>query len=240
MSSPLATVGEVVVGCPVRERAWVMPSWFDHVEVALREAGVPGRYAFVVSAGDETLPVIAERAPGAAVTLVEEPGTHVERQWHLEARISQMVALRNLLLGSVRALAPAVFVSVDSDVLLHPSAIAGMLEGLGRFDAVGGCTYMTATGLAHPSCGWIIGSEGLRRQRVEQLGTFPVGVIMAIKAMAPAAYAVDYRFAREGEDIGWSLAAAHAGLRLGWDGRHPSKHVMSRAALGRVDERCGF
>lgn len=240
MSSPLATVGGVVVGCPVRERAWIMPSWFDHTEAALREAGVPGTYAFVASAGDETLPIIAERAPAAAVTLVVEDGAYVDRQWHREARIAHMVWLRNVLLETVRALAPAVFISVDSDVLLHPSAIVGMLEGLGRFDAVGGCTYMTAGGLNFPSCGWVIGREGLRRRRIEQLGTFPVDVIMAIKAMAPAAYDVDYRFAREGEDVGWSLSAGRRGLALGWDGRYASKHVMSRDALDRVDERCGF
>jgi hypothetical protein len=217
-----------------------MPSWFDHVEAALRVAGVPADFAFAVSAGDETLPIIEGRAPGALVTVTDEPEPYTERQWHRRHRIERMVEVRNLLLDVVRDEAPDVFLSVDSDILLHPMAIADMLEGLGRFDAVGGGTFLTEFGNQFPSCGWVLGNDGFRREPMEHQGTIPVGVIMALKAMGPAAYAVDYRYNLQGEDIGWSVAAAQAGVRLGWDNRHYSKHVMTHAAHDRVDERCGF
>lgn len=218
-----------------------MPSWFDHVEAALAAAGTTATFAFAVSAGDETLPILQERTAGAAlVALADEPEPYQERQWHRPARIARMVEVRNLLLDLVRSRAPEVFVSIDSDILLHPLAIADMLEGLGRFDAVGGGTFLTARGDQFPSCGWVLGHDGFRRERMEHQGIIPVGVIMAVKAMSPAAYAVDYRPNPQGEDIGWSVAAAQAGLKLGWDNRHYSKHVMTQAALDRVDERCGF
>lgn len=231
----------VIVGCPVRARAWIMPSWFDHVEAALAVAGVSASYAFVAPWGDETLPILQERTAGlAAVGLSDEPDAYVERQWHQRARIERMVSVRNQLLATVRARRPDVFLSVDSDVLLHPMAIAELLEGLGRFDAVGGGTFLTEFGNQFPSCGWVLGCDGFRREAMLHQGTIPVGVIMAVKAMSPAAYAVDYEHNLQGEDIGWSVAAARAGVKLGWDNRHYSKHVMDRAALGRVDERCGF
>lgn len=216
-----------------------MPAWFDHVEAACAAIDVRPTYAFVVSAGDETLPILRDRAPFVALTTVTEP-PYVERQWHRRERIDHMVYLRNTLLQTVRRIGPDVFVSVDSDVLLHPMAIADMVEGLGRFAAVGGSTFLTPMGDRFPSCGWVLGKDGLRRRPIEHRGVIPVGVIMAVKAMGPAAYAVDYRHSPQGEDIGWSLAAAQAGLKLGWDNRHSSKHVMSPEALARVDERCGF
>jgi hypothetical protein len=217
-----------------------MPSWFDHVEAALRMAGVPASYAFVVSAGDETVPVIRARAAEVVLIPSIEPEPYEERQWHQRRRVERMVDVRNQLLELVRAVEPDVFLSVDSDILLHPMAIADMLEGLGRFGAVGGGTFLTEFGDQFPSCGWVLGHDGFRRERMLHQGTIPVGVIMAVKAMSPAAYAVDYQYNMQGEDIGWSVAAAHAGVRLGWDNRHYSKHVMTRAALDRVDERCGF
>lgn len=242
----------VIVGCPVRARAWIMPRWFDHVETAAAHAGVVPSYLFVVDPEDETVPILRERVEPRSIILNVEPTPYAERQWFLENRLRHMVDLRNLLLREVREAAPDVFLSVDSDVLLAPEAIADLLESTARFPAVGGGTFLTPQpqgprrsdvpgwGEQFPSCGWIVGREGLRRQYMEHRGVIPVGVIMAVKAMTAAAYAIDYRFSREGEDIGWSVAAGQAGIALGWDNRHPSKHVMSPDALDRVDERCGF
>lgn len=239
-------VTSLLVGCPVRRRAWIMHRWFDHVEVAAAVARLPVAYAFAVGPGDETIAVIAERAPHAHLEPVIETEPYVERSWHREDRIRHMVFLRNLLLTHVREVAPLVYLSLDSDVLLHPQAIADMIEGFNRFDAVGGATFMSRPGppgrpsLKHPNRGWISGHSGLRVPPVEHCGVIPVGVIMAIKALSAKAYAVDYAYNHQGEDVGWSLAAAKAGVRLGWDNRRYSKHVMSPQALGSVDERVGF
>lgn len=242
----------VLVGCPVRQRAWIMPRWFDHVEAAAAHAGVTPSYVFVVDPDDETVPILRERVEPRSIIFSVETTPYVERQWHDEARLRHMVELRNLLLTGVREDAPDVFFSVDSDVLLSREAIADLLESTARFPAVGGGTFMSRLpvhpnrhgvpgwGERRPSCGWIVGRDGFRRQYMEHRGVVPVGVIMAVKAMMPPAYAIDYRFSRQGEDIGWSVAAGQAGVMLGWDNRHPSKHVMSPDDLDRVDERCGF
>jgi hypothetical protein len=63
---------------------------------------------------------------------------------------------------------------------------------------------------------------------------------LAIKLMSPRAYNIDYRFHHQGEDIGWSVAATEKGLKLGWDGRICSKHVMAADQLQLVDPRCGY
>lgn len=219
------------------------------MEAAVAVAGVATTLVFVVDPADETVPIFLAHPRDVITLFVREPDPYVERQWNSEARLRHMVVLRNRLLDCARGLQPDAFVSVDSDVLLHPSALAELLEGIGRFDAVGGGTFMDApprfpsrfpVGHHYPSCGWVTGHGGLIRRPIEHQGVIPVGVIMAVKAMAPAAYAVDYEYNPHGEDVGWSVACARAGVCLGWDNRHPSKHVMRSEALDVVDERCGF
>jgi hypothetical protein len=171
-------------------------------------------------------------------TMVEAPfarGGDV-RDWRPE-RYRQMVELRNLLLGAVRDQAPDVFLSLDSDILLHADQLTLMFETLQGYDAVGGRCYMTTAGTRFPSWGRLY--NGML-QRYDATGTFQVDVIMAIKLMSPAAYHVDYTFDLQGEDVGWSRNAVSAGLRLGWDGRVAAKHVLAPHLLTARDARVGF
>lgn len=235
---------DLLVGCPVRNRTWIIKQWFDHVEHACRLAGVEPGYVFVADPDDETAQLLAvlTLSKGRECHFVwtkEDLALGDLRTWD-PARFERMVELRNQLLGQVRELAPDRFLSLDSDILLHPQVVKNLLESTKRFDAVGGATYMTPSGLEYPSCGWNRGSAGFVRRPIEAKGVIPVGVIMAIKAMTPAAYAVDYQANPQGEDIGWSLACEQAGVRLAWDNRYSSKHVMAPADLNRIDERCGW
>ena len=76
--------------------------------------------------------------------------------------------------------------------------------------------------------------------RPDCLGVIPVDVIMAIKLMTPEALQEDYCFDTNGEDIGWSKSATAQGLKLAFDGRVCSKHVMRPGQLEKLDPRCGF
>lgn len=225
-----------------------MPAWFDHMEASLARADVDASYLFVIDPSDETLQVLAVGGlavagrPRAVVFVDESAHPYQDRAWGRVDRKVHMVEVRNVLLDAVRQSEPDVFLSVDSDVLVSPELVGDLLEdlGAGRFDAVGGGTWMDRRDHRIQSCGWIEGVDGFARRAVPGPMVVPMGVIMAIKAMAPAAYRIDYEYNREGEDVGWSIACARAGVRLGWDNRHPSKHVMDRAQLELVDVRCGF
>jgi hypothetical protein len=140
----------------------------------------------------------------------------------------------------VRSVNPHYFLSVDSDVFLHPQAVALMGETIERYDAVGGKCYMSPEGTWAPSYAMLNhGAESLYRP--DQHGSvFTVDVIMALKLMSPAAYGINYRYHQQGEDIGWSIECKRAGLRFAWDGRVISKHAMSPEAAEMVDVRCGF
>lgn len=218
---------DIVIGGPIANRGWIIERWYQYVEIACDNAGVKPVYLHVVPAGDPTMPMLA---PDAIVWTTDEPVRPDKRIWNHD-RYRHMVDLRNQGLAIVRELEPRWFLSLDSDILLHPDSLRLLIDALenpalprSRFDAVGGRCYMTGTA-QFPSYGMLVSrTGGIRRKDVPD-GLFPVDVIMAIKLMSPKAYAVDYQFHPHGEDIGWSNAARAVGCRLGWDGRTLSTHI---------------
>lgn len=229
----------LVIGCPVAHRAWILDAWFDHILASCDSAGMRAMFAFVVDQNDECLDIIRARADRHVLSIVS-PDKGTDRRTWLPARYRYMVEIRNLLLSHVRALRPARFLSIDSDILAHPDLVARLTEDLDLrlHDAVGGKCYMTDTSVRFPS--WARLSKAGQLQRFDSTAYLTVDVIMAIKMMNPRAYGIDYAYDNRGEDIGWSKACTAAGLRLAWDGRVTSKHVLAPHMLERVDERVGF
>lgn len=232
----------IAVGCPVRNRGWILPSWFDHVERAFEALGVEPMYTFVVgSSEDRTLEIIEQRAPKALVAHTEEQLLpESSTRWTLP-RFHELVTARNKLLINVRALGPDLFLSLDSDILINETTVPNLIETLEahpNWAAVGGKLYMTPTGKHTPSYAFNKPAGGLVREEAE--GCFRVEIIMALKLMQPEAYYVDYRYSEKGEDVAWSLDCAKSGLILGWDGRVANKHVMLNRQLYETDPRVGY
>lgn len=233
---------ELAVGCPVRDRAWILPAWFEHVEAACERAGIEPRYLFVADPWNDADTVkacgigAAERNRSIEVDVVDEGDRGpYRREWH-RSRLAEMVVVRDRLLALARSYEPDLFWSLDSDILTHPDSLVSALEGIGRFDAVGMKAFMSP-GTSCPSYAMLRGESW---HRPNQDGFFPVDVIMASKLMTPKAYYVNYAYDDRGEDIGWSKCARVAGVKLGWDGRVCSKHVMRPWNLDVLDERCGY
>lgn len=227
---------KLMVGGPVSRREWILPRWFDCVGAACDAVGVRPEYVFVLDSADsETASIVRKHD----ALIIEHPDNRPSdtRDWRYD-RYLHMTVLRNRVLQAVRTAGPDLFWSLDSDILVHPEALQCLIESHDRFDAVGGATFMTTAGTSCPSWGMFTRNGGLRREYAT--GTFPCEVIMASKLMTPTAYAIDYSAHRHGEDVGWSLNCRTAGLKLGFDGRIYSKHVMSPDALDRVDSRVGY
>jgi hypothetical protein len=236
---------DLVIGCPVANRGWIVERWIDHVASALVVAGVENCRAAICLAGgvvtDPTFPIARRRAAEYAMALLEvdtgEPASQDVRRWN-RTRYVHMAAVRNALLSEVRVQRPTAFWSVDSDVLAAPPSLRNGLEALATADAVGGCCYMTPTGTAFPSHGLLTRRGDLHRPNENTL--VRTDVVMASVLMGRTAYEVNYEPHPLGEDVGWSIAAGRRGCSLAWDGSVVSKHVMSRAQLDAIDERCGF
>lgn len=232
------------MGCPVLKRAWALPQWFKHIYASAYVLGESTDLAFAFVADErdtDTVEVMLSDSIGfeTHVTWTQDD-LDVEargpKYWNHD-RFHRMVELRNQLLALVRESEADYFLSLDSDIFIQPRLIANLIESSERFAAVGGRTYMGS--------GTTLSSFMMMKGNVPQRGTdteavFPVDVIMAIKLMTPAAYAVDYEWHGHGEDVGWCQAVKAKGLTLGWDGRLVNKHVMHEDRLDEFDKRVGF
>ncbi len=235
---------EILIGCPVSRREWILDRWFDHVEVACGKVGLEPGFVFV---GDperdgQTFDIVERRTEDGARRVIPDPAPSRQdiRVWN-NKRYRRMVELRNKLLAGVRRESPPLFLSLDSDILRHPQAIVNLVESVEthpEWSAVGGKVYLSASGFRAPSWGRL--SRQGKLQRSDHEGVFDMQILMAVKLMKPEAYGVDYEFSTHGEDTGWSLACANAGLKFGVDSRVISKHVMSRQMLEIVDPRVGY
>jgi hypothetical protein len=232
---------KLLVGCPTRNRTWILEEWREHVERA-----TPGdwdlQYVFVVGIDDRETIEMLRSWPRTQIIYVEEPDPGPKRSWGSVGRYDHMVFLRNTMLSKVRYLEPDLFLSLDSDILIGQDTIRDMYETLvdQEFDAIGGVTWLDPV---DPYCtnvaNWT-SNQMKAFKRVQSSGHHAVDVIMAIKLMTPAAYNVDYCYHFYGEDLGWNKNMFLAKKRIGMDGRTPSKHVMSPDWLLRKDKRVGW
>jgi hypothetical protein len=236
----------LVVGTPVWRREWVLGQWFWFLEQACKTAEIEPSYVFVVDTRDHATEQVIRDAcatHGRELHVVhvneDQDQSRTDRSWNTD-RYRHMVWLRNTMLAKVRELDPDLFLSLDSDVLLHADAIGRMIGLLDErtWVAVGSKCYLEPIGTRSPNYAFLHNYDALARP--DSTHAFGVDVIMAIKLMTRLAYTVDYEFHRNGEDIGWSKALTRRGGTLGWDGGICSKHVMLPAALGTVDPRCGY
>jgi hypothetical protein len=234
----------LVIGCPLRGREWMIQPWFEAAVKAAAKTDINFCFAFVIDEGDSILPIVKEycahhELPAYYVEFPPYVGPQqgVEHHWNPE-KVKYMVDLRNQLLSVVRNINPDYFLSLDSDILLKENVIEDLLLACEQYDAVGGKVYL-ARQARLPSYGNLI-RENKNMHRPDVSHLVPVDIIMAVKMMTRQAYNVDYRYEPRGEDLGWSAAAKEACLKLGFDGRTVSKHIMDQSNLYSVDPRVGF
>jgi hypothetical protein len=240
---------KLIIGCPIYDRDWIFPYWISCIQsqsVSLSDIG----FVFVASKDDQAtihhLEQWRDHHPEVKVFDILYPEnvnhfSHKEgtRQWTL-SKYENMVNLRNILLQKVREYNPDYFFSLDSDILIkNPSTIelliAHIKEGA---DAVNPLMYMTPVGTSYPSVmKWVAHAGGKAHRDLD----FPIGtyfksdVIMAAKMMSRKVYsAIDYAMHPQGEDLGWSTAAADHGFNLYCASYIYTPHIMSRAMLQDV------
>lgn len=227
---------KLLVGCPVSNRSWILDDWFKHVIEAARDHEL--EFVFVVPEMDiEDIAIIDNYGGFTRHLIVSDEDTYTNREWN-GTRYEAMANLRNNLLDGVRQVEPDLFLSLDSDILLHPDAINNLIETYENNEciAVGGKAYLDIRSKFFPSYSKWTG-QTYHRPDFDEI--MQVDILMAVKLMDPTAYWIDYKMHLNGEDFGWSVEAAKHG-RLLWDGRITNKHVMRPEDKDKIDSRCGF
>ena len=233
---------KITVGCPIKDRYWILPTWFQYVEESADIANVDVNYLFVVSKNDIRTLEILESKDNVKLIYTEEPDETYRRAWN-QTRYEEMALLRNKLLREVRKIKPFYFLSLDSDILIHPQAIKNMFDAFEIYPdawAVGSKCFLSTTTKVHPNMGNWSDHKFNRYYRADSESLLEVDILMAIKMMSPKAYNIDYQSHINGEDLGWSKSVKIAGGQMFWDGQVTSKHVMTRKMFDVVDKRVGY
>jgi len=243
-------MARLIIGCPVYKRDWILPHWFKCIEnqtFPLSDIG----FVFELGPDDDATHKVlyswhAKHPEVAIFDTAVEPranhGTHPEghRTWSF-SRYYDMIQFRNSLLERVRNHAPDKYFSLDSDILLEdPNTIQELWDLTERedIDAVSPWMYMTPTGTNFSNTmTWLPGQEGVRALRDAEYprGTvFKTDVIMAAKMMDKPVYEnINYRFHKQGEDLGWSDECRRAGYQL-WSASHiNAPHIMSKGMYSK-------
>lgn len=232
----------LLIGCPFSDRRWILEKWIEHINIACDNAGYDPEFIFVVGNGNlKDIEALSHIDTASIRVIAEDPRVDV-RKWN-HRRYEHMALIRNELLSLVREKNPELFLSLDSDILLAPTAISSAVEALSLHPdawAVGMKCYMSQTSRVHPSMGIWSDMNRIRYRRADGDDIASVDIIMAAKLMKPEAYHIDYVFHRNGEDLGWSSEIKSAGGKLIWDGRVTNKHVMGPKFLDVIDKRAGF
>ena len=229
----------IIIGCPVRNRNWILPFWKEYVEAAIPE-GVEYSFAFVVGDDDmKTMDLVGSWERTNIIPVVD-PEIDDVRSWADTTRYEHMAVIRNDLLEYVRFRQPDYFLSLDSDILLQEDVLTNLIEvaETQNADAVGGLTFFDPIDKGVTNAAYWRKGYGGGFKRVQTGGCYPVDIIMGIKLMAPEAYMTNYLYHRMGEDLGWSENMR--GKNIWFDGRIASKHIMHPKWLTMEDRRCGY
>ena len=232
---------DLMVGCPVAGRAWILPQWHEAVQAAL-PSDMKAQYIFAIPSWDTDSLALAKQWKAEIIVTEEEKPDRDPRRWVDKQRYNEMADLRNKILRRIRQICPRFYLSLDSDILLAPTALQEMIETyeLNEAHAVGGFTFLDSMDPTCTNFAMWDNELGTKFRRVEAPGQHPVDVIMAIKLMGNLAYNINYQYHDLGEDFGWATAAKRAKVRIFCDGRSPSKHVMQPKWLDIVDKRVGY
>ena len=241
----------LVLGCPVANREWVLPRWFDAIA---RQTVRPQRLTFVHSGerGDATWRALLD---GAKLLNVPVQLTHVDRPPHPRtdnARFETLADLRNLLLelaiddGYARSVRCDVFMSLDSDVILtDPTTIERLVGQINGYDLVAPRFSL------HPNTvdGWALNAgfwnpdstradAGTRRwYRPSPDQAEPVRIDIPMAAWVAKRWVIQscrYRWHESGEDLGFAQDLEEYGVHCVWMPEIRAHHVWNERALEEV------
>lgn len=222
---------KVMIGCPLRDRAWVLPRYLDCLQ-KLDKSQCQVQYAFIINdCSDHSPRILAGFAHGQPelVKLIEKnydaPGGYRRGQYNF-GRLAQ---LRNLLLNIFLQSDCDYLFSLDSDILVPANTLTQLLT-----DDCDIISALVCNGheigddgiyniLKRENDGSYVHIRNFPRDRV-----FPVdctGAAYLIKR-AVIASGVRYSSQRGGEDVAFCEDAANRGFNIFCDGRLECLHLM--------------
>jgi len=224
---------KVMIGCPVRNRAWILPAYLQSLE-ALDYPRERIIYCFIVNDCEDSTPDIlgnfAHKYPGQ-VYLVENNGGNTPHQ-RGQYSFKRLAYLRNLLLMEFLRSDCEYLFSVDSDILVPPHSLRALINN--QCDIVS-CLVCNGAVIGDESCynvlhrddrGHYLHIRNFPRERLFRVDC--TGAAYLIKRQVISELGVRYGARNGAEDIGFCESARQKGVHIYCDGRLECTHVMKQ------------
>lgn len=218
---------KIVIGCPVAERGWVLPAWFEAIEAQefpyMPRPEIEVMVLYTASR-DDTLSILQEHGATIIESMLptRDRGRIVGHNWSQTLHeYEYMASLRNTLRKEVLQQEADYFFSLDSDILLpHRFALDQLLMDLEihRYDAVAPLVNMLSEPGLEPAWNFMNWSDhgyAGTRAAVQEAAAFDAGIIMAAMLLNKKAQCIPWMDHRQGEDLGWSLNARRSNIKIG-------------------------
>ncbi len=227
-------MGRVMIGCPVRNRAWILPEYLRSLE-GIYYPRDKIQYCFIINdCQDETQDILekfARNHPKAVRLLIDDAKTRGYKRG--EYSFQRLACLRNLLLHEFMHSDCDYLFSVDSDVLLPPKALIQLINS--NCDIIS-CLVCNGHEIADRSLynvlhknerGHYCHMRSIPRDRIFKVDC--TGAAYLIKRKVISEHGIRYSNLYGAEDIGFCEDAASHGLDIYCDGRMECTHVMSKS-----------
>lgn len=222
----------VLIGCPVRNRAWALPAYLAAVQ-ALDYPADRLRFAFVLNdSADESEAILTEFACARPTALLRRD-LHFPRWQRGRYSFANLALLRNLLIDEALRSGADYLFSVDSDVLPPPNALRRLLAAERPLVGARVPNDLHLPG-EHWRCNFLCrdGRGRLRHPRAFPPDALvPVDVVGAAVLIARAVLESGCRYepGPTGEDEGFCRQALAAGFQPWVDTGLVCQHLMQEA-----------
>lgn len=231
---------KIVAGCPVAERAWILQEWIDSLRGQRLDRGDELEIVCLYTRShDQTLSVLQRNE---VITVVSPlPSRPYDRMlahyWsYQDHEYEYMASLRNDLRSIAIALQADLFLSIDSDILFKTKEdLQSLIDTMRAYaaHAVAPLVNMEKYATNSPSWNWMdLRFDGVGGVRPDvsvspsKVSPFRVDVIMAAMLLDRRAQMIPWKNHPQGEDIGWSIKARRADLKLVIDSSVECEHRM--------------
>lgn len=218
----------ILIGCPVYQRDWILPDWFEAIEKQNYPLDKIG-FTFELGPEDEATYDALYEWHGRHPEVIVFDGEirediphhhHPDRQRHWDGeKYLNMVEMRNSLLERATNFNFDMYFSLDSDILLtDPDTLAFLAENIDYYDVISPLMFMTPFDTDYPSVMWwsdYIGGHAIRDNSKVKWGKFfEADIVMAAVAMSPKVYKnIRYRWHKQGEDLGFAGELGRRGIK---------------------------
>jgi glycosyltransferase involved in cell wall biosynthesis len=222
----------LAVGCPVYNREWVLPRWFQSLfNQRLQPSKIDLVFAFT-EGEDDTMGMI-EKYGQKFNSLTVIPCNDLPAFGNRDSeRYYPLVVLRNRIFDTLREMQPDYYFSWDSDILLPEGTLKGLIKD--KKDIVGPWVDLVPPSGIPNTVSIMPNSGGFRRRKpydtfYPKSGLYEVDTVFAVSLMAnPVFNTCYYKWNAGGEDYGFAEEVIAAGFTSWMDARYIGVHLYRK------------